>query len=135
MNFLIEEYKSLIENRNYRIREIRKSEILIVGAVSSLYAWFLNNNPTSFLLWFLPPLLSIFGLYRSLMLKKSINYIVEYIRKIEETMYKENKNLEGYETFRYNSPKSGVTKSVYIFWIILLIISLAISLNYVLKNV
>lgn len=75
MDFINEEYITLIEDRNHRNREIRRLEIIVAGAITSLYAWFLSDNPSNEILWFLPPILGIFGLYRSIMLKRSIDYI------------------------------------------------------------
>ncbi len=126
--YRLEEYKSLIEDRNHRIREIRKLEILVVGGIAALYAWIYTNKPQTAVIWFLPVLLPIFGFYRALMLKKSIQIIVNYIKTMESHVFeKENEEIVGYETYRSTIPKSGVTVSSFIFWISMIIVTTIFS--------
>ncbi len=93
-----------------------------------MFTWLLTNNPENRGLFFLPILLPIFGLYRSFTLRRSILLIIDYIMKLELLIYKDIEEIEGYENFRNNSNKSGVTKSSIIFWFTIIVVSFFISI-------
>lgn len=61
--FFLEEYKSLIEDKNYRLRESRQLELLVIVGISAFYAWLYSIKPSTTFIWFLPVLLPLFGLF------------------------------------------------------------------------
>jgi hypothetical protein len=131
-DYHIEEYKQLIEDRISRIKEIRQLEILVVGGLAAVYAWLASMHTTSLALWSAPILLPAFGLYRALMLRRSVGKLNEYIRKLEAVLNRDTPELEGFETWRAGGSPSGVTKSSFVFWSLL--VALAVLAPIVMRK-
>jgi len=122
----VEEYKQLMEDRISRVKEIRTMEVLAIGGVSAIYAWLASINNVPPILWYLPVLIPVFAFYRALMMRNSIAILNEYIRRLEDQFNKSKPELEGFESWRAKRQPSGVTRSTYIFWIALIVITLLV---------
>ncbi|HEY3415268.1 MAG TPA: hypothetical protein VGM23_00160 [Armatimonadota bacterium] len=123
-DYHLEEYIQLMEDRINRIKEIRQLEVLVVGGLAAIYAWLASVHISSLVLWFAPVLLPLFGLYRALMLKRSVGKLNAYIRKLEAVFNQDSPGLEGFESWRAVNPPSGVTRSSLVFWCILVLLTL-----------
>jgi len=123
-DYHIEEYKLLMDDRTGRIQEVRHIEILVITATATVYVWLASQAALPYMIWYVPTLLSAFAIYRVLVLRRSIRILNEYIMQLEAAFNRESQPLVGFETWRSKRGRSGVTISTYVFWSLLLLLTL-----------
>ena len=112
--FYIEEYKTLKAELLALVDESKKVETFAVAAVAALYAWLASQHIAVFLVWFVPVLIPLFGFFRCWLLLRRIDHMSGYIRRELEKKH----DCPGWESYYHDNPKSSISCSLYIFWVI-----------------
>jgi len=122
----VAEYASLHGEIRELIAEARTLERQVLFATGAVWAWLaIHGKDVPQLAWFIPVLFSVAGTLRAFALKRAVENIALYIRKLEGVLAAAPLNLVGWETFRRLSPpaegfvRSGVMWSTWFFWALL----------------
>jgi hypothetical protein len=132
VQFHLEEYRSLKNEVEYRVKATEQIELLVVVGIAGLYTWLSKESGTaSGGIWWLPVVLVTLGAFRQIALLNRIMEITSYIREIENRLCLEDPG--GWEHFLRNirrSPRGHlISMSGYFLWILLLAMTVAIALN------
>jgi hypothetical protein len=125
-----EEFLALRSEATEQVAETRRLEVAAVGGAAAIYAWLATQQPTygiKEVAWLLPILLSLFGGLRSYAIHRRITDISVYLKRIENKVPDTQKLLSGWEHFR-ESRVRYLAKSALAFWIILLLVCIALSI-------
>ena len=109
--FFLEEYKSLREEVYALVAETRRLEILSLGGVAAMYAWFVTAQVSSGPAWYAPLLLPLLGALRSYALFNRIGEIAAYLHGREKAM-----EWSGWETHFAARAKSRLSFTAFFFW-------------------
>ena len=84
------------------IREMGRLEVAGAVAAGGIYTWLLTHKEvtTSHLVWFIVPWVLIFSGIRVLDLSLRIQFIARYLQRIEDTSFKRDQNLPGWERYK-----------------------------------
>lgn len=116
---ILEQYKMLRTEVIDLVKETRSLEVLVVGAIAALFAWLVTQRKTDLRLWFLAPVLALFGGLRALGLYVRIGDIAGYMKTIE--LQSAVPNLPGWETYFEKNNTFALSWITFPFWILLII--------------
>lgn len=130
-SFHLEEYKMLREEIMQDIREIYRTETLAAIAVVSVYTWLLTHRQevAVHIAWFIPPCVIVVCMLRCLDLTLRINAIGQYLKQMEEVVFKDKAPVFGWE--HYKGARRWIDRSSSIIatgvWVLVLIVSIITS--------
>ena len=136
----VAEYASLhgeIRELNVEARTLERQVLLATGAVWAWLAVHGTNVPQ--LAWFIPVLFSVAGATRAFALKRAVENIALYIRRLDAELCTGRPSLMGWETLRRLKPPtegfktSGVMWSAWFFWGLLVLATALIPIFVLLR--
>ncbi len=133
LQFLLEEYKSLKSEIEYRVKATERIEYVAIVAVAAIYAWITQRTtPVSEFVWWIPFLFPVIGIIRQFGLIIRLMDIAEYILKIEKEICLERP--KGWEHFLkikrvYNFSAVIISTSSFIIWLLLFLVTFVIGMK------
>jgi hypothetical protein len=131
----VAEYASLHGEIRELIAEARTLERQVLFGTGAVWAWLaIHGKDVAQLGWFIPLLFALGGAFRAFALKRAVENIALYIRKLEGALAEGPPNLVGWETFRRLRPPpegfvtSGVMWSAHVFWALLILATVLVPL-------
>jgi len=124
--FLIEEYKSRVQEMQDLMAEARKLELYCAGALGGIYSWFAAANLANTLTWYVPLLIPLLGLIRSWAFYERVRQISEYVREIESHILSGEEDPQGWENWYAKIRVHGLTPSGLLFWGVLILVCLTL---------
>ncbi len=132
IQFHLREYEALHEEIEASTQELRTLERYAVIGSGAVWTWLattkLEPRPPG-IVWWIPVLFSLHGIFRTEALLSSIKRTSTYLQKMEKVVYNQE-ILSGWETYIHKpeNRKQYILTSTWIFWVGLLIATIIIPL-------
>lgn len=125
----LEQYKMLKTEIMSHVEETRKLEIYSIGAIAAIYSWFITRSTLPSRAWLIALLIPLLGGLRTYTLYKRIGLLSEYLREIENKIFKDENKLIGWERYFHSKSllvykKQGIPFSSIVFWVSLLVVTI-----------
>jgi hypothetical protein len=140
VQYHVAEYASLHGEIRELIAEARTLERQVLFATGAVWAWLaIHGKDVPQLAWYIPVLFAVAGAIRAFALKRAVENIALYIRRLEGALSAGPPNLVGWKTFRRLMPPaeefvtSGVMWSAWFFWVLLILATVVIPVFVLLR--
>lgn len=129
LNFHLIQFEALRKEIESCVEEIRIIERYALIGTGIVWAWLATNAQLNvpYVIWWIPLLFSVFGLFRTVALATSVRRLARYIREKVEPLFCDQ-GVEGWETYRWKNVTPSIKLSVYTFWVLHSIATIAVPL-------
>ena len=113
--FQKEEYATLRREVESCMSELATLEKLCVGGVAAIFAWVAKDSGSyqnfAKFAWFMPSIITIYGMLKSRAIGSHLNVLGGYLRKIEVSQLPPDAEVEGWEKY-FQASSPGKRKKV-----------------------
>ena len=130
--FHLREYESLRKEIEFATQEMRSIETYVLIATGAVWTWLASANsepPFAKIAWWIPLLFAVLGALKTFALYRGIERMSSYIQKLEQ-YFCNTRVSSGWETHVHTREvrENFLNIYMYIFWIIMIAISIVVPL-------